>query len=167
MEPANRRPALGTGSVPLSTISTITGEQAAAGSRQPAPSGGGATYPAELAGPVAPFQPGACLATCWGLWAAGQMAPLQTPKWPTPALQQKSALTRRPFLFQVLVTPVPSCSSDLITQLKGEKLMVVPSTADGLRTAAIALRWWERRCEFSHLHAPRGPLCATSAEEPG
>ena len=25
--------------------------------------------------------------------------------------------------------------------------------------------WWERWCEFSHLHAPRGTLCAASGKE--
>ena len=43
MEPAKRRPSPGTGSVPLPANSSVTGEQAAIGSRQPGPSGGGAT----------------------------------------------------------------------------------------------------------------------------
>jgi len=91
MEPANRRPAPGAGSMPLPANSTVTGEEAAAGSWQPGPSGGGAMYAAVLAGPVAPSQPsgplkptaidsdpsepgaqwrppiGACLVTCPGL----------------------------------------------------------------------------------------------------
>jgi len=54
MEPANRRPAPGAGSVPLPANLSVTGEQAAVGSRQPGPSGGGATYTAVLAGPIAP-----------------------------------------------------------------------------------------------------------------
>ena len=39
MEPANRRPAPGAGSAPLLANSSVTGEQAAVGSRQPGPSG--------------------------------------------------------------------------------------------------------------------------------
>jgi len=38
MEPANRRPAPGAGSVPLLTNSSVMGEQAAVGSQQPGPS---------------------------------------------------------------------------------------------------------------------------------
>jgi len=57
MEPANRRPAPGAGSVPLPVNSSVTGEQAAVGSQQPDSSGGGATYVAVLAGPVALSQP--------------------------------------------------------------------------------------------------------------
>jgi len=48
-EPANRRPATGAGSVPLPAKTIVTGEQAAASSRQPGPSGVGATYAAVLA----------------------------------------------------------------------------------------------------------------------
>ena len=44
MEPAKRRPVSGAGSMPLPANSTITGEQAAAVSRQPGQSGGGATF---------------------------------------------------------------------------------------------------------------------------
>ena len=42
--------------------------------------------------------------------------------------------------FQVLVTHVPSCPGGLTAQLKGKKLMVVPSTADGFRAVVSALR---------------------------
>ena len=57
MEPANRRPAPGAGSLPVPTIATATGEQAAPGSRQPGSSGVGATYAAVLSASVAPSQP--------------------------------------------------------------------------------------------------------------
>ena len=57
MKPPTRRLAPGAGSVPLPATSTVTGEQAAVGSRQPGPSGGGATYAAVLAGTVAPSHP--------------------------------------------------------------------------------------------------------------
>ena len=57
MEPANRRPAHGAGSLPLPATPAVTGEQAAPGSRQPGPSGVGATYAAVLSGSVAPSQP--------------------------------------------------------------------------------------------------------------
>jgi hypothetical protein len=60
-EPANRRPAPGAGSAPLPATSTVTGEQAAVGSRQLVTPEGGATYAAALAGTVAPFQPSGSL----------------------------------------------------------------------------------------------------------
>jgi hypothetical protein len=125
MEPANRRPAPGTGSAPLSTFSSVTGGQAAMDSRQVGPSEGGATYADVLAGAVAPLPSngplkpttvdsdpsgsavstetatGACLAICTGLRMASWMAPLQRPSWP------KSAYYR-PFLFQVILKSVLS-----------------------------------------------------------
>jgi len=43
-----------------------------------------------------PRQPrGACLVTRPGLWVTSLMAPLTTPRWPTPAYQQQSVLIRR------------------------------------------------------------------------
>jgi len=48
-EPANRRPATGAGSKPLPATTYATGEQAASSSRQPGPSGVGATYAAVFA----------------------------------------------------------------------------------------------------------------------
>jgi len=132
MEPGNRRPAPGAGSAPLPANSSVTGEQAAVGSRQPGPSGAGATDAAVLAGPVPPSHPSGPLKSTAmdsdpfesgvssettnrrmssdksGPLSGMPDAPLQTLKWPTPAYQQGSVLTRRPSLFQVLVTPVPS-----------------------------------------------------------
>jgi hypothetical protein len=70
------------------------------------------------------------------------MAPLLTPRWPTPACQQDSVGIRRPYLFQGTATSVPSwpgCGS-LTAQLKGAHLMVVPSRADGFRAAIRTLR---------------------------
>jgi len=44
---------------------------------------------------------------------------------------------------------------------KGEKLMVVPSTADGFRATVSAMRSLDgKEGVFPHLHAPGGPLCA-------
>jgi hypothetical protein len=61
-----------------------------------------------------------------------------------------------------------TCPGGLTAQLKVEKLMVVPSTADGFRAVVRALRSLHGgRCKFSHLHAPGGPLCVTSGEERG
>jgi hypothetical protein len=60
-EPTNRRPAPGAGSAPLPANSTVTGEQAAVGSRQLLSPEGGVTYAAALAGSVAPFQPSGSL----------------------------------------------------------------------------------------------------------
>ena len=55
-----------------------------------------------------------------------------------------------------------------MAQLKAERLMVVPSTADGFRAAVSALRSLDgKEGEFSHLHSPGGPLCAAASEEPG
>jgi len=59
----------------------------------------------------------------------------------------------------------PGC---LTTQLKAEKLMFMPSTANGFRAAVSALRSIDGGgCVFPHLHAPGGPLCADAGEEPG
>jgi hypothetical protein len=62
-----------------------------------------------------------------------------------------------------------ACPVGLTAQLKAEKLMVVPSTADGFRATFSALRSldWGGGFEFSHLHAPGGPLSANTGEEPG
>jgi len=61
-----------------------------------------------------------------------------------------------------------SCPGGLTAQLKAEKLMVVASTANGFRAAVSALRSIDGGgCEFPHLHAPGGPLCADAGEEPG
>ena len=56
-EPANRCPATGAGSKPLPATTSVTGEQAASSSRQPSPSGVGATY-AAVCGPLT--QPRLC-----------------------------------------------------------------------------------------------------------
>jgi len=61
-----------------------------------------------------------------------------------------------------------SCPGRLTAQLKAEKLMVVPSTANGFRAAVSALRSLDGGgCEFPHLHAPGGPHCAAASEETG
>jgi len=61
-----------------------------------------------------------------------------------------------------------SCPGGLTAQLKAEKLMVAPSTANVFRAAVNAL--WSLDgggFEFPHLHAPGGSLCAAVGEEPG
>ena len=85
--------------------------------------------------------------TCLVLCAKCQMAPLSTPRSPTPAYRQDSVLTRRPFLFEVfrdartfLAWQRASCPGGLTAQLKSENLTVVPSTADGFRAPVSALR---------------------------
>jgi hypothetical protein len=61
-----------------------------------------------------------------------------------------------------------SCPGGLTVQVKGEKLMVVPSPSDGFRAVVSALRSLDRGgCDFPQLHAPGGPLCAASGEELG
>jgi len=123
-EPATRRPAPDAGSAPVpANSSEVTGEHAdfAAGTSYP-PKEGRRTRlswpgPPRLIREVGRSSPqpwiqarlnplsrpkqsiGACLATCPGLWAARRMAPLQTPRWPTPACPQGSVLIRLTFLF--------------------------------------------------------------------
>ena len=60
-EPAHRRPAPSAGPTPLPANSSAMGEQAADSSQQPGTYGGGATYAAVLAAPVAPTQPSGSL----------------------------------------------------------------------------------------------------------
>jgi hypothetical protein len=60
-EPANRRPAPGTGSAPLPAFTSVTGEQAAFGSRQLGPPEKGVMYTDVLAGTVATIQPSGSL----------------------------------------------------------------------------------------------------------
>ena len=61
-----------------------------------------------------------------------------------------------------------SCPGGLTTELKAEKLMVVPSTANGFRAVVSALRSIDGgECEFPHLYATGGLLCAAPGEEPG
>ena len=57
MESANRRPAPGAGFLPQPTNTAVMGGKDASSSRQPRPSGVGATYSAVLAGSVSTFQP--------------------------------------------------------------------------------------------------------------
>ena len=107
---------------------TVTGEQAASCSRQLGPPEGGSTYAAVLAGSVVPFQPSGSLKptamdsdpsepavsseTVNRRMSKDMSGPLSDmPDGTTinaPAYQQESVLIRRPTLFQVSVTPVPS-----------------------------------------------------------
>jgi len=48
------------------------------------------------------------LASFPGLWATSRMAPLQTPRWPTPAYPQGSVLIKPPFYFRCTWQPYPS-----------------------------------------------------------
>ena len=59
-----------------------------------------------------------------------------------------------------------SCLGGLMAQIKDEKLMVVPSTADGFRNAVSALRSvdWKDGVRF-YTFTPRGILCATFDKE--
>jgi len=61
-----------------------------------------------------------------------------------------------------------SCPGGLTAQLKAEKLMVIPSTANRFRAAVSALQSLDRGEGVNfHIHTPEGPLCAASGEEPG
>jgi hypothetical protein len=151
-------------------------------------------YAATLVGTVAPFQPTGSLkptAMCSDLsetakrrMSSDMSGPLsEKPDGPTPqALVTNTCLpageppNKTPIFITgdsdartFLTCLGASCPCDLTAQIKGEKLMVVPSTADGFKAAASALAVlrWGRECGFSHLHAPGGPLCAASGEEPG
>ena len=171
MEPANRRPAPGAGSLPVPTIATATGEQAAPGSRQPGSSGVGATYAAVLSGSVAQSQPrgtvkpiamgsdlsefGVSMETSERRMFQDMSGPLTgTPLGttnhahvanvclPTGQRPNKTPIfisggsDNRAFLAWLRT----SCPGGLMAQLKAERLMVVPSTADGFRAAVSALR---------------------------
>ena len=74
------------------------------------------------------------------------MAPLKTPRWPTPACPQGSVLVRPIFISGLRDTRAfltwlrGSCPGGLTAQFKAEKLMVVPLTANRLRAAVSALR---------------------------
>jgi hypothetical protein len=63
-----------------------------------------------------------------------------------------------------------SCSSDLTAQLKAEKLMVVPFTADGFRATVSALRSLDggEGVSFHTFSLPEDrSLCATAGKESG
>jgi len=171
MEPANRRPASGAGSVSLPANLTVTDEQAAAGSLQPGQSGGGATYTALFSGPVArsqpsgrlkptavdldPSEPGASMETNNRRISSNMYGPLSgRPDGTTANAQVANACPAAgecPNKTPIFISGVSdtrsflawmwaSCPGGLMAQLKGEKLMVVPSTAEGFRAAVIALR---------------------------
>ena len=170
-EPANRRPAPGTGSAPLPATSAVTGEQAVTCSRQLGPPEGGVMYAAASAGPVAPFQPsGSLKPTAKGsdlseaavssetvnrrmssdmsrplcdkpdgtaTYAQVTDACLPAGECPNKTLIFISGVRdARSFLAWLRV----SCPGSLTAQLKAEKLMVVPSTANGFRAAVSAQR---------------------------
>jgi hypothetical protein len=119
---------------------------------------------------------GACLATCPGRL-------IDKPDGTTPHTQLTNTCLpagERPNKKPTFITGVSdawaflawwraSYPCGLTAQLKGEKLMVVPSTADVFKSRGqrTAVPRWEGGCEFSHLHAPGGPLFAASGEEPG
>jgi len=170
-EPANRRPATGAGSRPLPATTIITGEQAAASSRQPGSSGVGATYAAVLAASAAPSRPsgtlkptamdsepsesGVSMETSNRRMSNDISGPLSgMPDGTTPNAQVTNACLpagQRPNKTPIFISGITDtraflawlrayCLAGLMAQLKGEKLMVVPSTADGFRAAVSALR---------------------------
>ena len=175
-EPANRCPALGTGCAPLPAFTSVTGEQAALGSRQLGPPEGGVTYAAALDGPVATSQPSGSLKliamdsdisepadsseTANRRMSSDMSGPLSdTPDGTT--LNAQVANTCLPARERPNNTPIsissvrdtPAilawlralCPGGLTAQIKSEKLMVVPSTADGFRAAVSALWSLDRR----------------------
>jgi len=171
IEPGSMHPAPGAVSLPLPANSSVTGEQAAVGSRHPEPSGGGGTYGAVLAGPVTPSQPSGTLKPTamdadpsefgvssetanWRM-SSDMSGPLNgIPDGTTPNAQVANAYLpagERPNKTLIFISGVSdtrsfvaclraSCPGGLMAQLKDEKWMVVPSTADGFRVAVSALR---------------------------
>jgi len=160
MEPANRRPGPGAGSAPLPANSSLTGEQAAVGNRQPGPSGRGETYAVVLAGPVARLSQvgrssSSSSETTNRRISNDMSGPLsRMPDGTTSnAHVAKACLLagERPKKMTIFISGVsdtrsflvwlrPSCPDGLVAPLKGEKLMAVPSTTEGYRAAISALR---------------------------
>jgi len=170
-EPANRRQATGAVSRTLPATTIVTGEQAAASSRQPGSTGVGATYAAVLAANAAPSQPsgtlkptamysepsesGVSMETSNRRMSNDMSGPLRgMPDETTPNAQVTNAclpagqIPNKTPIFISGVTDTraflawlrASCPGGLMAQPKGEKLMVVSSTADGFRAAVSALR---------------------------
>ena len=125
-EPANRRPTPSEGSAPLhASAPAVTSDQAASCSRQLGPPGCGSTYADVLAGSVVPFQAsGSFKPTAMGSdpsepavssdavnerMSSDMSGPLSDmPVGNATHTEVTNVLIRRPFLFQVYVTPVPS-----------------------------------------------------------
>jgi hypothetical protein len=93
--------------------------------------------------------PDECLSTCPGLWAACQLAPLRPNKTPVFVSGVKDT---RGFLAWLR----SKCPSSLCAQMKGEKLMIVPGTADGFRATVSALRSldWSKGVTFHTFSLP-------------
>jgi len=189
-EPSNRRPAPSAGAAPLPATSTLSGEQAAACSRQLVSPEEWVTYAAVLGGSVATLQP------------SGSLKPTAMDSDPSePAVSPKAANRRmssdmsgplsdkpddntissqvthtclpageRPNKIPIFISGVcDTCAflawlrasglGGLTAQLKSEKLMVVPSTANGFRAAFSALLSLDGGgFKFTHLHTPGGPI---------
>ena len=171
MEPANRRPATAAGSMPLPATTTVRGEQAAASSRQPGPSGVGATYAAVLAVNAAPSQPsvtlkpkamdsetsesGVSMETSNRL-ISNDMSGLLS-NMPDSTIHNAQVTNaclpagQRPNKTPIFISGFTDtraflacfrefCPGGMIAQLKSEKLMVIPTTADEFRALVRALR---------------------------
>ena len=171
MQPANRRPARGAGSLPLPANTEITDEKDASSSRQPGPSRVGATYSAVLARSVAPSQPiGTFKPTAIDSVSSETGVSMETserrmsPDLSGPLRDNPGGTTDHAHMANTCLpagqrskkTPIfiaglsetrsflpslqASCPGGLMAQLKGKKLMVVLSTADGFRAAVSPLR---------------------------
>jgi len=157
--------------MPLPAATTVTGEQAAASSRQPGTSGVGAPYAAVLATNAAPSQPsgtlkpkamdsepsesGVSMETSNRRMSNDMSGPkCGMPDGTTFNPQVANACLpagQRPTKTSIFISGVTdtraflawlraSCPGGLTAQLKSEKLMVVPSKADGFHAAVSALR---------------------------
>ena len=168
MGPDHRSPAPGAGSSPLPATSTVTGEQAPSGSWQPQLSEVGATYMALLAGSIAPSQSSGLLKpTAMGSDLSEPGVSMETSNRhnvPGPLSGMPDGITanaqvanaclpagQRPNKTPIFTSGVSdtcsflawlqaSCPGSLTAQLKGEDLMVIPSTASGFRAVVSALR---------------------------
>jgi len=166
--------------MPLPATTTVTGEQAAASSRQPGTSGVGATYAAILAANAAPSQQsgtlkttamdsepsesGVSMETSTRRMPNDMSGPLSgMPDGTTFNAQVANACLpagQRPNKTPIFISGVSDtraflawlrapCPCGLMAQLKSEKLMVVPSTADGFRAAVSALRYFDGKDDVS------------------
>jgi len=162
-EPATRRPAPGDGSAPLPAMTTrATGEQAASGGRQLGSSESGAA-PAAQHKPSGPLKPTAKGSNPSEPAVSSETAPRRMPLSGMPVGTTVDAHVANPCLpagerpnkTPIFISGVgdtraflawlrSSCPCDLTAQLKADKLMVVPSTADGFRATICALRSLDR-----------------------
>jgi hypothetical protein len=186
-EPATRRPATGAGLSPQQPrTKNAAGEQASSGGRQIVSHKGGKTYAAVAAAPIAPQLPSGplmSLAKCSDpseLAVSSESAPRRMSDdmsgplsgMPVGATTTNSMpagqRTNKTPIFITAVTDTrgfltrlrASCPCPLTAQIKAEKFMVIPSTADGFRATVCALRSLDGKEGVSfHIFSLPGDRC--------